>query len=1170
MSTRHRGTIPFLVLALAACSLSAWTPAVAQDLGDFERARMLRVLDLQRGPETSPIVGAAARSLGTAGGSGTITGTVRGLDPEGYGSAWVMAWPADSLWVDDYQDGDDGDGDGEVDEGEPRDDATRDEGPRVDDPSDATYTAARAMVEMDGSYRLEGLASGDYYVSASAKGYGTRYYDDTTGPAAATVVEMPEDGIVEGIDFNLVRYGAGEGSIEGRVTSATDGHPIAGAIVHAFAPDSPYRYGAVETDSDGNYRIDGLASGRYVVEAWHQDYLPEFHADATTLEDASLVEVIEPELTGGIDFGLATGGSISGVVRNADGGPVAGAFVSATIPYWLDREGSIDREDLDRDDGDHDDGDREDGDHEDGIDREEWADGGPSDVLLPAPRGGWAVTDESGAYHMGGLPTGDYRVQAQASSQWVYAFAWYDDSQTYEGATPVPVTLGQETSGIDITLDVPATNSAIAGRVTDAKGRPLAKAFVTVQAAMYWAWSDSLLADGTGPSEGSTTPGGGADVQPEPLPLARAQVWAYVTTDEDGRYLVDELPAGSYLVSAAWEGGWEYVQRWYVDAATPEGATAVAVEEGERREGIDIAVPVRVATSAIVGTVRDQDGQPLVGAFIEIGPHAAREPTSGLEPARLWAYAQTDKAGAYRVDRLPAGSYTVHASYHSGDRYGHSWYDGAEDPGSATPVVLAEDEVRGDIDLQFVVRPIYGIVAGTVSDAATGAPLRRAYVVLSPVRRAAARSAPLWYRAPWAVTDESGGFRMEWIGEGTYTLTVYADGASGTCTGPDGESSADAFEVIGGETTACDVGLRVIGDGEAIIAGTVTTGFGGSLWAEPVPGELGDDSASDTVIEERRPWDEGVPEVAVVVALPVTSPDAGPTYTAVTRPDGGYELRGLSTGDYVLMCFGPGHIGTYYGDVYAPDKAKTVRVEGAQRVEGIDFRLEGLYRYLADVEERDGQDDLAPTSGATGDGAVGGGAMVYGNVADDAGQPVENATVYLLNESEQPVAFAQTGSDGTFELSGVVPGEYRVYAGKLGFAGAYNGNRGDFAAAEPLTLGGERTVVNLVLPAAVSTAVEEEAMAEGAVPRALRLQRNYPNPFNPETRISFTVPVSGRATLRIYDAVGQQVAVLYDGVAVPGRAYDVVFQARGLGAGVYFYALESGGRRLSRPMALVK
>jgi protocatechuate 3,4-dioxygenase beta subunit len=1153
MPKRYRVASLALLLALSGALLGALAPVAAQEFADFERARALRVLSLlQRTPDATSTGGPAAKVAALAAGDGAITGTVSGLDPEGYGSAAVVAWPADSLFMAD------------------------------EEGADVSYAIIRARVEPDGRYRLEGLAPGPYYVSAMAKEYETRYYDDALDMGSASPVDVQEGATVEGIDFALERYNAGEGSIAGTVTNAADGHPIADAMVHAFAPEHHFRYGSAQTDEDGSYVISGLRSDRYVVEVWSQDYLPEFYGDASTYKEAVLVEVIEPDQTGGIDFGLSMGGSITGTVRDSHGAPVAGAYLMAIMQYPADSE--------------------------------VWIDDEPEGRRVSVAREGWAVTDDSGQYRMGGLTTGEYRVQAQSSARWYNAHVWYDGALSFEQATPIPVTTDQETPGIDFTLDLPVMNSAIAGRVTDTNGHPVAKAFVTVQEAVEWIREDSVYVDGVISPDGAVsvqTPDDGdrdeagtnanddgdwdeadtdtgeeaasaedteasggmvtVEVMPDVEAFMPSRVWAHAATDEDGYYAVEQLPAGTYIVSAASESGWEYVQRWYVDAASPDQATEVVLSEDDRREEIDIVLPVRVATASISGTVRDQDGNPLAWAFIQISPPEGYEPTSGIEPARLWAYGQTDSTGAFRIDRLPAGTYAVHATYSTGDMYGQTWYDGADTPQTATPLVLAEGEARTSIDIGLVVRPLYGVVTGTVIDVADGAAMDRAYVELTPVERDVIRSAPLWYSARTAMTDESGRFRMDWVPEGVYTLTVYANGASADYVHPNTDALMTPFQVAGGDTITCDVALPVRQDGPGAITGTVTTAYG-----SPGPLYMDEEPAIDPAMAPAIDIDGfapppygsgGTPGIAVVVALPAASPNSHIQYTAVTAPDGTYALRGMATGDYVIRCFAPDHIGVYYDGAYAPDRAETVHVDGEQPTEGIDFELAGMFRYYAMDGDKEEEAAMAPTSDA---GAGSNGAAVYGNVADESGQPVEDATVYLLDANEQPVAFAQTGGDGNFELSSVAPGEYRVYASRLGYSGRYNGDQHSFAAAEPLDVLGGQFQVDLVLYTGGVTAVIEETDAESIIPLVMALRHNYPNPFNPETRIAFTVPASGRATLRIHNALGQQVAVLFDQVAEAGRGYEIDFQAHELGAGIYFYTLDFEGLRLARSMSLVK
>ena len=96
------------------------------------------------------------------------------------------------------------------------------------------------------------------------------------------------------------------------------------------------------------------------------------------------------------------------------------------------------------------------------------------------------------------------------------------------------------------------------------------------------------------------------------------------------------------------------------------------------------------------------------------------------------------------------------------------------------------------------------------------------------------------------------------------------------------------------------------------------------------------------------------------------------------------------------------------------------------------------------------------------------------------------------------------------------------------------------------------------------TSVKELAPAEFA------LLQNYPNPFNPETVIKFSVEATGRATLRAYNIIGQEVATLFDGVAEAGQYYRVRVNGSNLASGVYFYRLDSGAKSDLRRMILLK
>jgi hypothetical protein len=84
-----------------------------------------------------------------------------------------------------------------------------------------------------------------------------------------------------------------------------------------------------------------------------------------------------------------------------------------------------------------------------------------------------------------------------------------------------------------------------------------------------------------------------------------------------------------------------------------------------------------------------------------------------------------------------------------------------------------------------------------------------------------------------------------------------------------------------------------------------------------------------------------------------------------------------------------------------------------------------------------------------------------------------------------------------------------------------------------------------------------------------KLFQNYPNPFNPATKIDYYLPKSGHTSLRIYDITGKMVSVLVEGKMEKGFN-SIVFDAKSLPSGVYFYILKSNDFVQSKKMVLLK
>jgi photosystem II stability/assembly factor-like uncharacterized protein len=78
----------------------------------------------------------------------------------------------------------------------------------------------------------------------------------------------------------------------------------------------------------------------------------------------------------------------------------------------------------------------------------------------------------------------------------------------------------------------------------------------------------------------------------------------------------------------------------------------------------------------------------------------------------------------------------------------------------------------------------------------------------------------------------------------------------------------------------------------------------------------------------------------------------------------------------------------------------------------------------------------------------------------------------------------------------------------------------------------------------------------GGVPEKFALYQNYPNPFNPSTIIQFDLPRQARVTLKVYNTLGQEVAVLINEILNAGK-HQAHFDAAKLASGVYFYRLDA-------------
>jgi len=83
------------------------------------------------------------------------------------------------------------------------------------------------------------------------------------------------------------------------------------------------------------------------------------------------------------------------------------------------------------------------------------------------------------------------------------------------------------------------------------------------------------------------------------------------------------------------------------------------------------------------------------------------------------------------------------------------------------------------------------------------------------------------------------------------------------------------------------------------------------------------------------------------------------------------------------------------------------------------------------------------------------------------------------------------------------------------------------------------------------------------------VEQNYPNPFNPITTIKYQIPEMSSVTLKVFDVLGNEIAVLVNEEKTVGN-HQVEFEASSLSSGIYFYQLKAGEFIETKKMLLLK
>ena len=191
----------------------------------------------------------------------------------------------------------------------------------------------------NGTFAVEGLATGTYRLGFEASGFLDEYWNDKSSVESADDIAVTQGATTSGRNAQL----ATPGKITGTVTAGAGGGPLTG--IHVTA----YRHGqfgfeevaeATTTAADG-YELAGLAVGTYRLEFTDPGgtYKREFWDDKGTLDSATDIPVAASQTVSGRNAALATASHVSGTVTNGSGTGLAGIDVTvyAFDDGWFER-----------------------------------------------------------------------------------------------------------------------------------------------------------------------------------------------------------------------------------------------------------------------------------------------------------------------------------------------------------------------------------------------------------------------------------------------------------------------------------------------------------------------------------------------------------------------------------------------------------------------------------------------------------------------------------------------------------------------------------------------------------------------------------------------------------------------------------------------------------------
>ena len=875
------------------------------------------------------------------------------------------------------------------------------------------------VTDDSGAYLIANLPAGRYRIQfdASQTDFMSRWWPAaSTRDEAEPVVVAPGD-IVTGKGTTLVLGAKITGTIRDERGAAVSGAQVCPQGTYGGNPGCTY------SESDGTYALRGLFAGQYTLVVTHSGFVPTYFGNSTEAQD--FFSVAESAHVSGKDVVLPDGASVSGTIADDQGNPLRGvqictyswsygswrcAYTSGTGTYSLEhlwpgwhyfqvRLSGYNSTTVSRE--------LQLTDQLTGVDATlTFATAEPVGSIsgvVSASDGqnalvqvdvhsleGYAIASTVSwagqPYTIENVPEGTYRVFVSGDG---YQSRFFMDAS---GSEEVTVVAGQETTGIDVTLEAqaPPGTGTVRGRVVDAEGAAITGASVaTCVNECHWVTTDSdgsfilatdegynwisIDADGfrsysTGRSleadedlnlgdvtlERVSRVSGTVTAREDGRPLAGVEVRAMVNdgygyssatyTDENGRFEIGDLRPGPVSLIASTEDN-SRPNVYLGDVSHEINARYVLVKGGQTLGGLDLSLP---RWGSISGTVSDRAGDPQKASVC-----------AASTDAESWQCVTSGSDGGFTIGGMAPGAYVVSATTDPSGELAQSWWRQAAYESEAERITLDSGEAASGLSLDVLtIAQQTATLAGRVT-LPDGQPAAGFYVTLASIDEG---------NYEQVTTASDGSYRFTELAPSSYLLSasgpwVEAGTSYGQVWWPKvvWSQHAEAIAIEATESLVRDLQYPV------------TTTVSGHVLSP-----------------------SGLPLAEASVTL---STSLGEVEDRETDASGAYVMAGIPAEDYTLKAQAAG---------YLPVRA-SIAVSDGQPLEEHDFTLQA-------------------------------GATIGGTVASGDG-PVESASVMLINQATGAASgTTRTAVDGQYALAGVAPGTYLVLAWASGnFEPAWHG-----------------------------------------------------------------------------------------------------------------------------------